>query len=93
MARDNALHQNVSPAHAVAYLSISPYSRVADDGLSPIAFTYTVPAYRAAARASFAIPAGKAVSSTRTRSWVLPRRGPHRRWADRHVDTVALAWA
>ena len=93
MARNNALHQNLSPAHTVAYLSISPYSRVATDGLSPISFTYTVSAYRAAAGAPSSIPAGEADTPTRTRSWVLPWHGPHRRWADRHVDTVALARA
>jgi hypothetical protein len=93
MARDNALHQNVSPAHAVAYLSISPYSRVAADGLSPIAITYIVSAYRAAACSPSAISARKAGASTRARSWILPQRGPHRRWADRHVDTVAVARA
>jgi hypothetical protein len=93
MARDNALHQDVSPAHTVANLSISPYPRVAADWLSPIALTYTVPAYRATPRAPSAIPAGEASTSTRTRRWVLPRRGPHRRWVDRHVVTVALAWA
>jgi hypothetical protein len=90
MARDNALHQNVSSAHTVAFLSISPYSRVAADRFPAIAFTYIVPAYRAAARAPFAIPAREAVTPTRTRSWVLPRRSPHRRRAARYVDTVAL---
>lgn len=93
MARDNAIHQNVSSAHTVAYLSISPYSRVAADRFPVIAFTYIVPAYRAAARAPSAIPAREAVTPTRTRSWVLPRHSAHRRWAARHVDTVALTWS
>jgi hypothetical protein len=93
MARDNAIRQNVSSAHTVAYLSISPHSRVATDRFPAIAFTYIVPAYRAAARATSAIPAREAVTSTRTRSWVLPRHSPHRRWAARHVDTVALTWS
>ncbi len=92
MARDNALHQNVSLAYTVAYLSISPYSRVAADRISAVAFTYIIPAYRAAASAPSTIPTREAVTPTRTRSWVLPRRGPHRRWTDRHVDTVALTW-
>ena len=90
MARDNALHQNVSSAHTVAFLPISPYSRVADDRFPAIAFTYVVPAYRAAARAPSAIPAREAVTPTRTRSWVLPWHSHHRRWAARYVDTVAL---
>jgi hypothetical protein len=93
LARDDALHQNVSAAHTVAFLSISPYSRVVDDRVPAIAFTYIVPAYRPAARAPSAIPTREAVTPTRTSSRVLPRRSPHRRWAARHVDTVALTWS
>jgi hypothetical protein len=93
MARDDALHQNVSLTHTVAYLSFSPHSGVAVDGLSAVAFTHTFPAYRAATRATSAIPAGEAGTPACTRSWFLSRCGPHRRWADWHMDTVALAWA
>ena len=60
MARDDALHQNISPAHTVTHLSLSSHSRVAVDGLSAFASTYPLPAYRAAARAPSAIPAGEA---------------------------------
>lgn len=60
MARNNRLHQNVSPAHTAAHLSAGSYSRIVVDGLSTFAFTYTLPAYRAATSAPSAISAGEA---------------------------------
>jgi hypothetical protein len=91
MARDDALHQNFSFAHTVAYLSASPHSWISADGFSTLTVTYPVTAYRSAARASSAIPSREAGTPTCTRRWVLLRRRPHRGWANRHVGTMALA--
>src|SRR5712671_4291275 len=89
MARDDALHQNVSTAHAIAHLSVGPHPRVAVDGFSTFAITDAVPTHRAAACAPSAIPTREATAPARTRRRFLPWCGPHRGWADRHVDTVA----
>jgi hypothetical protein len=93
MARDNTLHQDISHAHTVAYLSASSHSRVTADGLPAIAFTHAVPTYCTAACTPSEVSAREAGTPARTRGRVLSQRRAYCWWAHRHLGAVAPWWA
>jgi hypothetical protein len=83
MARDNNLHQDISPAHTAAYFSVGSHSRVAADWPPVITSTHAVSAHCTATCTSSEVPTREASTPTCTRGRVLSRCGVHCWWADR----------
>ena len=92
MARDDNLHQDISPTHPFAHLSACSNPRIIADRISTFTATHTLPAYRTAAGTPFAVSTREASPPPRACRRLLSGCNAHRWGVDRYVDTVALAW-